>query len=299
MISQLFSISFATVQIFLSTDYNTTYDWQLLDDKYWQPMSLHSEPPNVTEEYENTQGACPSGMVEVNGLMKQDPNPGLFSGRSIDALQKQTCTHWLNREPISRDRCKTYDRDKWLQISFSLKSLPKKFCIDRFESGVNKGEFPIIMINYREAGLICKARGTRLCTESEWNFACEGPEAIPYPYGYTRDDTACVIDKPWRAYSSDLFPRNTIKSLREVDKLWQGEPAGSRSRCKSVFGVYDLTGNVDELTTSNIYESKYKSTLKGGYWGGAVRNRCRAATRSHDESFAFYQVSFRCCKDLL
>lgn len=279
-------------------DYNTNHSWKLLNNKYWQIHSDQYEQPYITDAYENNNGSCPPGMVEINGLMKQDPDVRLFSGNNIDALQKLSCKTWLNKEPIWKDRCKEYDRSKWINMSSSYSVRPMRYCIDRFESGVRKGEYPIVMINYDEADNVCKVRSDRLCSELEWTFACEGEEAMPYPYGYIRDENKCVIDKVWRQYSNNLFPRNTVSSMKELDKLWQGEAAGSRKYCRSPFGVYDMTGNVDEITSASYKDSKYKMVLKGGYWGGNVRNRCRAATRSHDESFAFYQASFRCCRDL-
>ena len=85
------------------------------------------------------------------------------------------------------------------------------------------------------------------------------------------------------------------RAREELDRLWQGEPSGSRSGCKSPFGVYDMTGNVDEWTRS-VNTTGYASILKGGYWG-PVRARCRPATRAHNEDFVAYQQSFRCCAE--
>ena len=64
-------------------------------------------------------------------------------------------------------------------------------------------------------------------------------------------------------------------------------------RCVSSFGVHDLTGNVDEWTTSTR-TSGFRSVLKGGYWS-VVRNRCRPSTRAHNEGHRYYQQGFRCC----
>jgi formylglycine-generating enzyme required for sulfatase activity len=84
--------------------------------------------------------------------------------------------------------------------------------------------------------------------------------------------------------------------ISEVDRLWQGEPSGASPRCKSPFGVYDMTGNVDEWTRSTR-PTGYRSILKGGYWG-PVRTRCRPSTRAHGEDYSYYQQGFRCCGDL-
>ena len=64
----------------------------------------------------------------------------------------------------------------------------------------------------------------------------------------------------------------------------------------SPYGVYDMTGNVDEWVV-NESGKPYKSGLKGGYWG-PVRDRCRPMTTVHAEGFSFYQIGFRCCSDV-
>ena len=152
------------------------------------------------------------------------------------------------------------------------------------------------MVDWNEARGVCGKEGKRLCTEAEWTLACEGPQAMPYPYGYARDAEACVIDRPWRTTdASALVPRDTERALAELDRLWQGERSGARPRCRSPFGVYDTTGNVDEWTSS-VVRGERPSILKGGYWG-PVRDRCRASTRAHGEDFLFYQQGFRCCSD--
>ena len=171
-----------------------------------------------------------------------------------------------------------------------------RFCIDRFEYPNQKGVFPVIMVNFHEAQALCAEQGKRLCDEAEWTFACEGDEATPYPYGYKRDSSACIIDQQWKPYNGAAFsPREDQACANELDRLWQGKASGTQPRCKSPFGVYDMTGNVDEWTHT-VREGERPSILKGGYWG-PVRTRCRPATRSHDENHTFYQQSFRCCAE--
>lgn len=271
-----------------------THTWRLVGGKHWQIEPTAWEPPEVTDAREQTSGTCGVGMVEVRGSMKQDPPRDANRGATIEDLQKLTCTKWINKE--YPERCAAFDRDKWLAMSAKLETKPMHFCMDRFEYPNKKGQHPLIYIAWPEAKVMCEEQGKRLCTEDEWTFACEGEEATPYPYGYVRDPSACAIDAKWRPFNERAMqPRDGVEAMLEMDRLWQGHPSGAMSRCKSSFGVYDMTGNVDEWTRTSRANER-PSILKGGYWG-PVRTRCRPSTRSHDESHVFYQQGFRCCSE--
>jgi hypothetical protein len=264
------------------------FEWRYVLGKHWQIVSPPGEDPAVTDAAEGNRGACPVGMIEVQGKMK--------TAGMMDELQKQYCTKWINRN--FPERCAQFDKDRWLAASKSFPTRDMHFCIDRYEFPNRKGEYPLILINWVEAGDLCKSANKRLCSENEWTFACEGEEARPYPYGdgYTRDANACVVDATWRPYNPVAFAQRDGDPMKaELDKLWQGTPSGQRTGCKSVFGVYDMTGNIDEWTKSS--QGGRPSVLKGGYWG-PVRTRCRPSTRAHGEMHVFYQQGVRCCADL-
>ncbi|MFO0679876.1 MAG: SUMF1/EgtB/PvdO family nonheme iron enzyme [Polyangiaceae bacterium] len=269
------------------------HEWRHVGGRTYQIMGGFPERPEDTDAREGTRGTCAPGMVDVRGRMKTVGGPDAELG-ALDVLQLQTCTNWIRRE--FPERCAEYDRDKWLELSRDLPTMRMAFCIDRFEYPNRKGVYPYVQINWYDARDRCAAEGKRLCTETEWTFACEGEEAMPYPNGYVRDPDACVNDKPWRKFDDGaLGSTRTDVVAGELDKLWQGVPSGSRAKCKSPFAVYDLTGNVDEWTRSK-FAGERPSILKGGYWG-PVRTRCRPSTRAHGETHAFYQQGFRCCSD--
>lgn len=269
-------------------------DFQSIDKKHWQAKSSSpSVATAVTDAREKTTGRCAPGMVAVRGKMITDPYGK--QSEEVESLQDATCVDWISKEFPAR--CAKFDKDKWAATTAKLPRKELAFCIDRYEYPNVEGENPMIVVSWNEAKAVCKKNGKRLCTEAEWTFACEGEEGLPYPYGYERDGEACVLDRPWHPFKPDaLAPRDGERAREELERLWEADPSGSHAKCKSPFGVYDLTGNVDEWTTSVQTAPKYKSVLKGGYWG-PVRARCRPATRAHDENFVAYQQSFRCCSD--
>jgi formylglycine-generating enzyme len=221
-------------------------------------------------------GGCPADMVEVEG----DYCPKL----------EQRCTKWMDPEGVFPRRCAEFAATSACQT----KTTKKHFCIDKFEFPNKAGEKPVVMKSWNEAHDTCKAEGKRLCGDSEWTLACEGKARLPYPYGMKRDAAACNIDRTHPDVNEKALA-DPQRREAEVARLWQGETSGSRAACVSSYGVFDMTGNVDEWVV-NESGHPYKSGSKGGYWG-PVRDRCRPMTTVHGEEFAFYQLGFRCCGD--
>ncbi|MBK7579062.1 MAG: SUMF1/EgtB/PvdO family nonheme iron enzyme [Myxococcales bacterium] len=175
------------------------------------------------------------------------------------------------------------------------------FCIDRYEYPNQERAHPPVMVSFFDASGLCAAKGKRLCYEGEWTAACEGPDEKPFPYGWERSSEKCNFDNAWtdpslkKIYSDDPAIRDA-----ELARLDRSVPSGSKPGCVSDYGVFDLTGNVDEWTLADQDRPREKgrfSALKGGAWGH-VRNACRPVTTSHEPEFTYYFVSFRCCKDV-
>ncbi len=284
-------LSVADFQNDLTRGSEPRFQWRSVDKKHWQALGRvgepapAGEPTDVTDAREANGAGCAAGMVRVKGSYRTG---------EVEHLQDGACVDWISKDFPAR--CRTFDKDK---IATDLAKLPTRnldFCMDRFEYPNVLGQNPVIVVTFREAESACKASSKRLCNENEWTFACEGEEAMPYPYGFARDSTTCVVDRNWRPFAEGaLQPRDGQGARAELDRLWQAEPSGSRAACKSPFGVHDMTGNVDEWTRS-ARTTGYASILKGGYWG-PVRARCRPATRAHNEDFVAYQQGFRCCAD--
>ncbi|MFO0658427.1 MAG: SUMF1/EgtB/PvdO family nonheme iron enzyme [Polyangiaceae bacterium] len=124
--------------------------------------------------------------------------------------------------------------------------------MDRFEYPNRVGELPQVLTSWHQAVKACADQGKRLCTEDEFNFACEGPEMLPYVYGYVRDENKCNIDKTYiypdhskvlPTYETCLLTPACADELKRLD---QREKIGQRTSCVSWAGIFDLNGNVNE-----------------------------------------------------
>ena len=200
-------------------------------------------------------------------------------------------------EPI---RCFGWDRGAPARPTSEGRRRPLRFCMDRYEWPNRRGEKPRVLTSWEEARGLCASTGKRLCTEAEFNFACEGEEMRPYVYGHARDATQCNFDRPYRPRTFVFSPWDTCQQddacRAAFDALDQRLPAGSMASCRSDHGVYDLIGNVNEWVVRPDERSPRRSGIKGGWWG-PVRARCRPTVTFHDEGDYGYEVGFRCCAD--
>lgn len=211
------------------------------------------------------ESACPEGMAEVTGW--------------YCPKVEQRCERWL--DPPGRYenfRCAKYAETKCVA--------PKKkmsFCIDKNEWTASAESLPANHRSLMDANRVCKSEGKRVCRESEWNFACEGEAMNPYPYGTTRDSSACNADR------KDLVDdEGKLRDLRS--------PSGSFPRCQSAYGVNDMAGNLEEMVAKDG-PGPLELRMKGAYWQPS-HNNCRAAQGKHDAYYSGTETGFRCCSDI-
>ncbi len=230
--------------------------------------TLPAEPPSGAVPA--TGPTCPKDMVLVDG--------------DYCTEVRHSCKHWLDDPKLPFARCGEYDKP----ARCVGKRVHMRYCIDKYEYTRPGESLPMNYSSFMTSSKTCKQLGKRVCTESEWNFACEGEEMRPYPYGWSREPK-CNQDQP------DLYESNprrrVLKDLRQA--------SGSNPECKSPFGVYDMAGNMDEpvLREEARYATPFRNGLKGGWWMSG-RNRCRPATTAHDDYYSDIQVGVRCCGDL-
>lgn len=209
---------------------------------------------------------CPRGMVLVRGSYCPEP--------------VHRCLGYLDPPGRYHEyRCREYDR----QVTCASPRVALEFCIDAREYTRAGQSLPANFVSFLEANRLCQAAGKRLCRESEWNFACEGPEMLPYPYGFKRDATVCYADR------TDILDDRKVRDLRAV--------SGSRPGCASPFGVFDMAGNLEELVALDGTDPP-RPVMKGDWWHPG-RNHCRARQTFHNSVYKGVETGFRCCADAL
>ncbi|XXF76382.1 SUMF1/EgtB/PvdO family nonheme iron enzyme [Myxococcaceae bacterium GXIMD 01537] len=152
------------------------------------------------------------------------------------------------------------------------------FCMDEYEFPNVADSAPRVDVSWTDAKAACEHVGKRLCTEPEWEKACKGPKHLRFPYGPAFDANAC----------------NTEDSFGDDRSLAH---SGQFSRCRSGYGVADLSGNVAEWTATP-YTQNSDMTQKGGAFDRpdyAARCSARKNGAPADRSAT---VGFRCCAEV-
>jgi len=226
------------------------------------------------EPVDQVAPVCPPEMVHVEGEYCTEV--------------RHECRKWLDDPKLQYARCGEYEPS----ARCIGRRIRMAFCIDRYEYTPPGEKLPLNHQSFVLARKVCKTLGKRLCTEDEWNFACEGEEMLPYPYGFTRE-AKCNQDQ------DDLYEVKVINQKRKRVLRDLRASSGTYSDCTSPFGVHDMVGNLDEPVLREIarYSPPFRNGLKGGWWM-AGRNRCRPATTAHDDYYSDIQVGVRCCSDV-
>ncbi len=220
--------------------------------------------PDETREREELDAAVRKEVFDE--IQATRPPPEVF--KSMYAKHPQNMIY-VPDGPYLAGRL--HSEDAYVSEPLAEKRRTKGFLIDVFEHPNLEGAAPTFGVTYAEAEGLCAEQGKRLCTAEEWERACKGPRSQIYSYGDFYDPEHCGqgVEDP--------------------------APSGTRSLCRSEYGVFDMSGGFREWTRSVHKEGRV--LVKGGLKSQPEKGtRCALAT---DESIrlADQSIGFRCCRD--
>lgn len=153
-------------------------------------------------------------------------------------------------------------------------------------------ELPISCVHWSDADAFCRAAGKRLPTEMEWEYAARGNVGTAYPWGGAMSCKIAV----------------TLQNERTGRSCSEGHPdrVGAHPVGASVFGVLDMSGNVEEWTADWYVENLGRGpaprvgashVLRGGGWLSAP-SMAKTTTRNWGSAVeAGPNVGFRCARN--
>ena len=140
-------------------------------------------------------------------------------------------------------------------------------------------DHPVVLVSVDDAEAYCHWRGkkenrkTRLPTEDEWEKAARGVDHRYFPWGNQWE--------PHRLNTAEKGPYQTTA----ISRYPQG---------KSLYGVFDMAGNVFQWTRTPLRPDSSRYILKGCSWddeGGICRS---AARHSRQKTSRHILIGFRC-----
>lgn len=184
-----------------------------------------------------------------------------------------------------------------IQTQNESRDAPIIFDGTTYSIGVGLSQHPVYGVTWYGAREYCEAVGRRLPTEAEWERAARADDGRIYPWGNTWDN----------ALAKTRLPRDAPPGSLQVGSL----PLGA-----SIYGVFDLAGNVAEWMSDYYSERHYdeqarqgnavnprgpiigqQKVLRGGSWDGLPffsRTVHRQSARPDD--FRRW-IGFRCVED--
>ncbi|MDB5105173.1 MAG: hypothetical protein JWP91_2862 [Fibrobacteres bacterium] len=157
--------------------------------------------------------------------------------------------------------------------SMPLVSGNKTVCMDLYEWPDSDNAVARAFVSQQDAADSCRAAGKRLCTAAEWREGCQGPDHEAYPYGGKYNENRCPAKEP-AASRSGRFPV-----------------------CRSYYGLYDMTGNLWEWTSTPGPDPDF-FMVAGGNWTAGNEATCGYAKFSFYPKVRYPFVGFRCCQDV-
>lgn len=189
-------------------------------------------PTNTSSVVTNDKGFLEKRIGTDNSMMVQ-----VIDGKNF---------FWIDKYEVTNDQYSRCVEDGWC----TLPGIDSDHERSSVLSLNQYSDYPIVNIDWIQAGDYCSWAGKQLVSDEQWVIAAGGNENINYPWGNELPDTTRVnADR----YTLDVSPVGT-------------HPSGT-----SPFGVMDMCGNVWEWTDNgqiavNQETDNDSKTIRGGSW---------------------------------
>jgi len=230
-------------------------------------------------------------ISEMDGMVLAYVPAGKFTMGSNEKSDEQPIhqvgldSFWIDQTEVTNNMYAKCVDAKGCELPKSLNSYDS----DYYYGNVDFDNYPVVNINWNMAKTYCEWAGRNLPTEAQWEKAARGPDARTYPWG---EGLKCV--------NVDYY--NGVRFCGLGFSAVKSHPKGA-----SLYGVYDMAGNVMEWVNSLYKPYPYKASdgredlsisgsrvLRGGsgyYYGTDMRS----ANRGGDAQSSFSaDIGFRC-----
>jgi formylglycine-generating enzyme required for sulfatase activity len=232
-------------------------------------------------------GARPNEMILIPA--------GEFIRGTNGRLPDEGPEHKMNVNSFYIDKYEVTNLQYLESLKYTKRKPPGHFVNSQVPPG--KADHPVVFVSWYDAKAYCEWAGKRLPSDIEWEKAARGTDGRTYPWGNEFDIR--FVNSPVRWVELNLLGDTT--------------PVGAFDSGKSVYGLYDMSGNVWEWTSSKyepypgntrnseLYGGNYR-TLKGGSWWDCSFYQCGISAPVYNRSFFHPKTKndsfgFRCAKD--
>jgi hypothetical protein len=231
--------------------------------RYYKPINLSVECGEPKCETEISIG---DSLNPIKGKIENYSKTGKVYFRAIDSALNASQWETAYYDMAADNNC--------AENSYPVPVSRKTVCIDVYEFPNKAGEKPRNMVSQNAAVMLCESAGKRLCSIEEWQAACKGNQNLRYPYGNSYNQTKCVTD---------------LKSAKEPNR------SGFAQYCRSYYGMYDMSGNLWEWTSTPAEREGF-FMVAGGAWNTKNASGCAETKFSFYPQNEYSFVGFRCCK---
>lgn len=180
--------------------------------------SSNTPPNNAVNSPTAAKNIAPEGMAYIPG--------GEFTmGRADGVSEAEKPAHKVSVQPFYMDIYETTNEQYAEFVKANNRQPPTVWVNGKFPNG--QAKFPVVGVDWEDANAFAKWAGKRLPTEEEWEFAARGANNLLYPWG-----------NDWKQENANVGSQAFV--------------AVGTNQGASPFGIYDMSGNAWEWTSSDF-----------------------------------------------